>query len=317
MRALAQAARARFVAAERSHVKARCVMVGPMSGDSLDRSTLGALLDWYVESGVDIALDAAPHDRYADSHSAPRAPAPLAQTNSAPGGPSAAPRQDPQLSSIPEPPPRRAAMPVAPDEAARAARASAAAARDLDDLAARLAAFDHAPFRDMAQHFLFSAGARGAPLMAIDFAPGEAEEESGEAFCGPQAQLLDNMLAAIGRDRGSAYLAYFSPWRPPGFRAPSELESGVLQPFLRRHIAFAAPRAVMLFGDPTIRAALGDGAASARHYGEWIDCEIDGAGSLAAVRAMPLPGLATLLKAPPLKRVTWKGLRQIAAAVND
>ncbi|MEF3367432.1 uracil-DNA glycosylase, partial [Methylocystis sp. 9N] len=42
--------------------------------DGLDRRALLALLDWHVESGVDLALDEAPHDRYADSARAPAPP---------------------------------------------------------------------------------------------------------------------------------------------------------------------------------------------------------------------------------------------------
>ena len=218
-----------------------------MSSPPETRAALLALLDWYVESGVDLALDEAPHDRYADSARA--SVASLAE----PADPVATPLPQPSAAERP----RRAAAPiVAPDEAVRAAEEEAANARDLDDLAGRLADFPHAPFRDMAQHFLFGAGAPSARLIAFDAAPGATEEASGEAFSGLSAKLLDNMLAAIGFDRSSASLAYVSPWRPPGDKALTPHEMAIFAPFARRRVELARPEVILLFGDAPARVML-------------------------------------------------------------
>ncbi len=273
------------------------------------RDALIALLDWQLESGVDLALDAAPHDRYADSaRAAERARAAI------PAPAAAAPRA-PEPGLVPEPPssrpaPRRASPTIAaPDEAARAAEAEAATAQNIDELAARLAAFPHAPFREMAEHFLLAAGTFGAPVMALDAAPGATEESSGEAFIGDKARLLDNMLGAIGLDRESAYLAYVAPWRPPGDRALTAQEIAVFAPFARRHLALARPRVVLLFGEAPARVALETNEPVSPLRGKPFDLPCGAKGFV-------FSGLDNLLKSPTLKRAAWRDLRAAAALLQ-
>jgi DNA polymerase len=260
------------------------------------RDALLALLDWYVESGADLALDETPHDRYAENVAPPPAPAIPAAVP-----PRAAP-------AAPQPGAARRPVPVlaAPDEAAQAAQAAAASARDLDDLAARLAEFPHAPFREMAQHFVFAAGTPGAPLMALDAAPGATEESTGEAFGGDRARLLDNMLAAIGRDRESAYLAYVAPWRPPGDRPLTEQERAIFAPFARRHLELARPRVVLLFGEAPARATIAGREPLSRMRGKAFELA-------PGTRAFVFSGLDNMLKSAPLKRAAWRDLRAAAA----
>ncbi|PWB94841.1 uracil-DNA glycosylase [Methylosinus sporium] len=276
-----------------------------MSADA-DLSTqtgLAALVDWYVTIGVDIAIDEAPHDRFAESAAPPsgRAAAPP---------PVAAParRAEPPARETRSP---RPAAPVFTEEAARAAREAASEARTIDELQELLAGFDGCALKSTAGHFLFSAGTRGAALMVLDFAPGEEEERGGEAFVGPEARLLDNMLRAIGRDRSGAYLAYATPWRPPGARELNPAEVAALNPFLRRHVQLAAPRALLILGDFAARAALGSPDV-ARYRNGWFDYDHGGG----TTRALLAPPLASLLRTPVLKRRAWRNLRAAAAALG-
>jgi uracil-DNA glycosylase len=265
---------------------------------------LAALVDWYVSIGVDLAVDETPHDRFAESAAAPARAAVSAAV------PSSLPK------SRIEPQAREArslrSAPVFPDEAVRAAREAAAAARTIDELRERLAAFDGCALKATAGHFLFAAGTPGAPLMVLDFSPGEEEERGGEAFVGPEARLLDNMLRAIGRrDRSGVYLAYATPWRPPGARELNAAEVAALLPFLRRHVELAAPRALLVLGDFAARAALGSPDV-ARFRGAWFDYDFGGG----TTRALLAPSLASLLKTPIMKRRAWRDLRAVAAALG-
>ncbi|CAN2534156.1 hypothetical+protein [Methylocapsa aurea] len=255
---------------------------------------LAALVDWYLSIGVDLAVDETPHDRFAESA------APPVRAAAAPP-PAPAPRAAPPVARS------LRSAPVFPEEAARAAREAAAGATTIDELRERLESFDGCALKATAGHFLFSAGAPGAPLMALDFAPGEEEERGGAAFVGPEARLLDNMLRAIRRDRSSAYLAYATPWRPPGARELNPTEIATLLPFLRRHVALAAPRALLILGDFAARAALG-APDVARYRGAWFDYDC-GAGT---VRALLAPSLASLIRTPALKRRAWRDLRTVA-----
>jgi uracil-DNA glycosylase family 4 len=270
-----------------------------------ERAALLALLDWYVESGVDLALDEAPHDRYADSAGATvesLPPSMEAATVQASLQPPAAER------------PRRVAAPiVAPDEAIRAAEEAAAGARDLDDLAARLADFPHAPFRDMAQHFLFGAGAVGARLMAFDAAPGATEEASGEAFSGLSAKLLDNMLAAIGLDRKNAALVYVSPWRPPGDRALTPHEAAIFAPFARRRVELTRPDVLLLFGEAPARVMLATNEPVGKLRGKIYEARC----GTHVARAFVFSSLEAMLKSSALKPAAWRDLRRAAEALQD
>lgn len=276
------------------------------------RAALLALLDWYAESGVDLALDDAPHDRYADSaRAAPEAaaaPAPLPRQAPAPS-----PKSSPSPSPRPQPAARRAPPVVAaPDEAARAAEAAAASAQSLDELSALLANFPHAPFRDMARHFLFAAGTPGAPLMALDAAPGATEESTGEAFAGREARLLDNMLAAIGADRKGAYLAYVAPWRPAGDRPLTPQEAAVFAPFARRHVELARPKVLLLFGDAPARAMLQTSEPLAKLRGRAFDIRC----GAHLAQGFVFNGLDRFLNTWTLKPAAWRDLRAAAAALG-
>ncbi len=267
------------------------------AADMSEDRALVALLEFYASCGVDLALDEAAHDRYADSAKPPEeAPAP----EPAPARPAEAPR-----------PAAPAAARVFPDEAARAAQEAAAGAQTLDELRERLAAFEGCGLKAMARHFLFSAGRPGAPLMVLDFAPGEAEERSGEAFSGPQARLLDAMLRAIGRNRDSAYLAYFSPWRPAGDIAAPPHETAALLPFARRHVELARPKALLLLGDGAAKPMLGTQESGAKLYGKWTDCVCGGLVAPAIVAPSP----RAMLAQPIFKRAAWQALRRAAEAL--
>jgi uracil-DNA glycosylase len=249
-----------------------------------DSQALQALLDFYRACGVDLALDAAPHDRFAESvRPAPPPPAPEARP------PAPSPRES------------RSPAPLFPREATRAAEDAAAAAQTLDELRENLAAFEGLGAAAKARHFLFSSGAP-APLMALDYAPGDAEESGGAPFCGPEARLLGAMLAAIGQSRESAYLAYFSPWRPPGGQPFAAHIAATLAPFARRHIALARPKAVLLMGE-FAKSLIPANEPLARLYGQSFD--LDGA------IAVPAPGLGAMLKTATMKPAAWRALRAV------
>jgi len=266
---------------------------------------LAALLDWHIAMGVDIALDDAPHDRYAESAATPR-PSPAA------GGPRPGPAETERaqpphenLASRAAPPRVGPPVPLFPQDAVAAAREAAAAASDLDALRAALETFEHAPFRDGARHFLFGAGRDDAPLMIFDTAPGEDEERSGEPFCGETARLLANILSAVGIRSDDAALAYFSAWRPA--KPMTQPEAAIFAPFARKRIELARPRVVLAFGEAPARALLGTTETLTQMRSKWIDASFGAA--TASVRVFP--SLEVTLKTPTFKASIWKALRDL------
>lgn len=92
-------------------------------------------------------------------------------------------------------------------------------------------------------------GAQRADWLLVGEAPGAEEDQRGEPFVGQAGKLLDNMLAAIGLQRGNnVYIANVLKCRPPSNRNPSPEEIVQCRPFLHRQIALLQPRIIVALG---------------------------------------------------------------------
>jgi len=281
-----------------------------------DKDDLGALLAWYADMGVDAALEDAAQDRFAESAAAPpaemRAPARTSPAAAA-EDPGAPPMPLPELRKAPAaPPPPDPALARSQDANLVDARAAAAAAKTFDELRAALEAFDGLPLRRTASRLVFSDGNPEARLMLVGEAPGREEDASGIPFVGRAGQLLDAMLDAIGLDRTQVYIANVVPWRPPGNRRPTPQETELCLPFIRRQIELVNPDMLVFLGG-SAAATLGntrEGILKLR--GRWMEYDCGG---------RTIPALATLhpaylLRTPLQKRLAWRDLRAVRAALD-
>ena len=78
----------------------------------------------------------------------------------------------------------------------------------------------------------------------------------GRPFVGRAGQLLDKMLASIGLDRTKVYIANVVPWRPPGNRTPTPVETAACLPFTRRQIELVDPKILVCVGLPSAQTLL-------------------------------------------------------------
>lgn len=260
------------------------------------------LLTFYVESGVDIALDEVPADRFAD-------PAPLVAVPAEP----VAGRSRPDLRSEPRPamPAVTGAVPPPPEEAIMAARAAAASAETLEALRGIMAAFEGCALRTTAKQLVFGDGSAGARLMFVGEAPGFDEDQTGIPFVGKSGQLLDKMLAAIGIARSEVYIANVVPWRPPGNRDPSIHETQICLPFIQRQIELVAPQLLVSLGKPATATLLGVVDGIKRTRGRWLTYKT----SSRDIRAMPMFHPAYLLRNPIEKRFAWRDFLALKKAL--
>ena len=173
------------------------------------------LLDFYVEAGADALVGEKPVDRFATADAVLSARAPIAATA----------RAEP-AAIAPSP-----VAPPTPDEATMAARDAAKHAATLDELRAVLDRFEGCALKATATQLVFADGNPQARLMFVGEAPGRDEDIEGLPFVGRSGKLLDRMLAAIGLDRTSVYIANIVPWRPPGNRTPTPQEFADLPAF--------------------------------------------------------------------------------------
>jgi DNA polymerase len=290
---------------------------------STDRpAELRALLAFYVEAGVDTVLDEAPVNRFTAEAPDPRpvpARAAPATFDQAPSRARPAPSSTSPLptSRPPTAPPGRSddsgRAPVPPDAAIMAAREAAASAGSLDDLRATLERFEGCGLRFTAKRLVFADGNPEARLMIVGEAPGRDEDLAGLPFVGRSGQLLDRMLAAIGLDRKSVYIANLVPWRPPGNRTPTPQESQICLPFLKRQIALADPDILLCLGGPSAAALLGMTDGIRKFRGRW---RVYHTGTR-EIRAIATFHPSYLLRSPLEKRFAWRDFLAVRAGLAE
>ena len=262
----------------------------------LDPANLSALLRFYADAGVDIALDDEAHDRLAEAKTVlERAPTPTA------------PAPAPRLEAV------APAAALHADHAVQDAKNLAAAAQDLTALKAAMAAFEGCLLKRTATQLVFSGGVPGSRVMLVGEAPGADEDRMGEPFVGRSGQLLDKMLAAIGLSRQeNVYIANVVPWRPPGNRTPTLAEMAICEPFIRRQIELANPDIVVTIGAPAMQTLLGikDGILRAR--GQFYPFN-NGART---ITALPTLHPSYLLRRPEHKAFAWRDLKALKAKLD-
>jgi DNA polymerase len=254
-----------------------------------------SLLAWYVEAGVDLAIDDAPHDRFAAP--APT-PAPAAPTPSAPA------RPQPARSPV--------AAALTPEEAAQSARELAEAAESLDALRELLLAFEGCALKPTATQLVFGDGNPHARVMLVGEAPGRDEDRAGKPFVGRSGQLLNRMLATIGLDRAEVYIANVVPWRPPGNRTPTPQETAICKPFIERQIALVDPDVLVCLGGPSAQTLLAQRDGILRLRGKWFDFTTQ----KRTIRALATLHPAYLLRQPTQKKLAWRDLRALKAVLD-
>jgi len=172
----------------------------------------------------------------------------------------------------------------------------AALPETLDALTARLLTADFASF---GARRLGPAGDSASGLMLIADMPDPGDIEAELIFSGETGRLFDRMLAAIGRDRASIYLATIAPARPAGRMDPDT--AAALAALARQHIRLAQPRLLLLLGQQACTLLLGESLAAAR-------------GRIHRIGEDAIPAIATfspryLLQHPASKAAAWKDLR--------
>lgn len=256
-------------------------------------SALRAALGWWALAGVDVLLAPEPTP-WLSAAPQPRPDAPaetVANAGAGVGGGIMAPRAGaaPAPASRARPAPPAQPTPVAPLPA-------------VDSIAAWRAALAERHPDAVALD-----GAAEGGLLLLGDAPALADVDAGRPFAGDAGLLLDRMLRAIGRDRGSAALANLSFW-------PAHRDDGpaLARPWIERLVVLAAPRVVVTLGAPAAMALLGADVALPRVRGRWHEARIGGHD----VALLPTFHPADLLRAPARKALAWADLLTLAARIE-
>ena len=277
---------------------------------------LVALVAWYRDMGITDALVDQPLDwlaigETADDRLTVRNPPPPTAAQAARPAPTQRPAYgDP--GPAPVEPPRAAPRTfpsIAPAAAELAANTDAASARTLEELRARLEAFEGCALKATAKNLCFYRGAPKARLMLIGEAPGRDEDIQGQPFVGRAGQLLDRMLAAINLSADDVHITNIVYWRPPGNRTPTPQEALVCRPFLMRQIELVGPEFLLLLGGAAAKSVFGTADGILRVRGKWRQVEVAGQNLPAIAMLHP----AYLLRTQAAKRQAWRDLLAVRA----
>jgi uracil-DNA glycosylase len=288
--------------------------------DKVASSQLAELLAWYGEMGVDQAVQDEPVNWLQRGAGASGQGVDMPEAADADIADSdlenlpAARRSAFEAPALPIAPAQRRPFPAAaPEETVHAARAAARAAASLEALGATLAGFEGCSLKATAKNLCFYRGAARSRLMLIGEAPGRDEDLAGRPFVGRAGQLLDKMLAAIGRTEQDVHIANIVYWRPPGNRTPTPQEAQICRPFLERQVELVAPDVIVLLGGAAAKHILDVAEGIMRVRGKWREIEIGAHKTRAIATLHP----AYLLRTPIAKRLAWRDLLTIADVLRE
>ncbi len=264
------------------------------------------ILAFYVEAGVDMAVGEAPNDYLAGD------PMPPASAQSAAPALAPAVPEPIRRPSVPPPMPAQVAAPPGADAAAMAAREAARSAKSMDELRAILEGFEGCALKATASRLVFADGNPQARVMFVGEAPGRDEDIEGLPFVGRSGKLLDKMLSAIGLDRTKVYIANIVPWRPPGNRTPTPVETQICLPFLLRQIELCEPDFVVTMGNPSTQTLLQTSDGITRTRGRWFPFKSGDRD----IKVLPTFHPAFLLRSPLQKRLAWRDFLAIKKALG-
>ena len=257
------------------------------------------LLKWYLESGIDEALEEQPIDHFISQAAAENKEAETISIVSA----------DTELNS------KVPVELVSRSDTTKSAYTAARGADTLEALREAMSAFEGCPLKQTAKNLVFGDGPASSKFMLIGEAPGAQEDREGQPFVGPAGQLLERMLKAISIERSDAYITNILPWRPPGNRTPTDSEIAACIPFIERQIELVAPEVLILIGGVSAKTLLGTNQGIMRTRGKWLEYQPDGGQDAIPARAILHP--AYLLRSPAQKRETWMDLLEIQQKIGE
>ncbi|HEY0113346.1 MAG TPA: uracil-DNA glycosylase family protein [Allosphingosinicella sp.] len=237
--------------------------------EPLSPAAAASALQWWTDAGVDVLVDEEPRDWLRSKAAAPATEA-------------KAPKAEAPAEELPG---------------------------QLDLFQAWLASTDRLEFAAPSAPRVCPSGDPASGLMILADMPTGEDCTAGTLISGEAGRLFDRMLAVIGRDRQSIYLAALSCIRSPSGQLNSEPMQRCAA-LARHHVGLAAPKAVLLFGDACSKALLGLSVAQAR--GRWHEL----ATHSGSIKALATISPKQLLDAPRLKALAWADLQMLIEEVT-
>ena len=194
--------------------------------ETVDVAEARSLLAWWIEAGVDVAIQEEPCNWLKTSSPAPQAM--VAEAESEPN--IATPSHD-----------------------------------TLAELQNWLASSAQLPLASTTARRIMPHGPENAAIMLLSEAPTLEDFAAGQPIGGQSWELASRMLAAIKIPADQAYSASLSCFHVPGSKMSSEDRAACAE-IARRHIALAKPKRLLLLGEGPAQALLGKALPQARGH---------------------------------------------------
>lgn len=133
-------------------------------------------------------------------------------------------------------------------DAIEVAKKIALQANSLDNLIEAIKNFEACSLKQTSNHTILPKGNQKAKYMIVIDAPSDDDERKGEIFAGKTFDFLQNFLRALAINLDECFLTSLLPWRTPGNRAPTQIETAICLPFLKKQIDFINPEKIFVFG---------------------------------------------------------------------
>jgi uracil-DNA glycosylase len=270
------------------------------SSSETEVADINQIVPWLVEMGVDELLLDESVDRFSTPVTVDEAK----------------PEQKPRLIQPPPPQSVNWKAVAAGAEGVAAAEVLAASISSLSAYKEAIDAFDAHPLKKTASRACIYSGATNARVLLLCDKPRNDEDRSGEVLAGNNLVLTERMLAAIGlqametrENAEPVALASFLHWRPPGNRAPTELEAKMSVPLVRKLIELLQPKIVLCFGHLPGHWLAGGEDAIFKSRGKWLN--------MAGIPTMTTFHPETLLSSPASKRLAWHDLQAFRQKLDE
>jgi DNA polymerase len=150
---------------------------------------------------------------------------------------------------------------------------------------------------------VFGQGAPNARLVFVGEAPGADEDAQGLAFVGKAGKLLTKIIEAINLKRSDVFICNILKCRPPGNRAPTQLETECCLPYLMKQLDAIKPKIICALGNSAAQTLLETKSPMGRMRGRFH--------KFGDAILMPTYHPAALLRNPTYKRGVWEDVQMI------
>lgn len=166
------------------------------------------------------------------------------------------------------------------------------------DLVGGIRAFAGHPLYAGAKNTVVPAGIRpSVRLLVVTDIPSLSDDSTGIILSGPEGELFDKMIAAIGLSRADVAVTPLVFWRPAGGRTPTADELKFCRPFVDRIIKETLPKKILLLGSLAAKEIAG--ANLPRDHGKQIE------------NMIPIYKPEFIIQNPAVKKEVWTALKLV------